>query len=413
MPFTDSGSIEILSVTQLTRTVKRLLEDEFPFIQVEGEISNFIRHPSGHMYFSLKDATAQISCVMWRGKNSNLLFRPEDGMKIIASGRITLYERQGRYQLDVDRIQAVGQGALQRSFEQLKKKLDSEGLFSAEHKKPIPAFPRVIGIVTSPSGAALRDIVSVIQRRYPIANLILRPVRVQGNTAAAEIAEAIIDFNDFGDTDVLIVGRGGGSAEDLWAFNEEIVARAIFASQIPVISAVGHEIDFSISDFVADKRAPTPSVAAEIAVPDRAELFMSLDKLRERLIRTMSMQLSRLTEMLQRLKQSYGLHQPVNKLKELYFQLDDMSRSLKQIMTKGLLSAANQLDLERERLKALSPLNVLERGYSITTNTKTGKIITNSSVLQADLQIITRFASGSSVSEIIEVTNEVDLNGKK
>jgi len=260
---------KIYTVSELTREIKQVLETGFPCLWVEGEISNFKRHSSGHLYFTLKDENSQIRCAMWRYRANDLIFRPEDGMKVLVQGNLQVYEPGGYYQIIVQQVQPAGVGELQLAFEQLKKKLYAEGLFDEAHKKPIPIFPERIGVITSPTGAAIRDIISVITRRFPIAQIILAPVRVQGPGAKEEIVQAIQDFNEFGEVDVLIVGRGGGSLEDLWAFNEEVVARAIFTSKIPIISAVGHEIDFSISDFVADRRAPTPSAAAEMAVPDR------------------------------------------------------------------------------------------------------------------------------------------------
>ncbi|HFE62791.1 MAG TPA: exodeoxyribonuclease VII large subunit, partial [Caldithrix sp.] len=245
----------VYTVSDLTREIKQVLESSFPRLWVEGEISNLKRHSSGHLYFTLKDSNSQLNCAMWRFRVGQLLFQPQDGMKVLVEGDVQVYERGGYYQLIVNQIQPAGIGDLQLAFEQLKKKLHAEGLFDESHKKRLPQFPERIGVVTSPTGAAIRDIVSVVSRRFPGVQLIINPVRVQGETAKEEIAQAIREFNEYGKVDVLIVGRGGGSLEDLWAFNEEVVARAIFDSKIPVISAVGHEIDYSISDFVADRRA--------------------------------------------------------------------------------------------------------------------------------------------------------------
>ncbi len=263
----------IFSVTDLTRKIKGTLEEGFSRIAVQGELSNFKHHSSGHLYFTLKDEHAQIQCVMWRSRVPALSVTPQDGMKMIARGNVTVYEVRGNYQLDVASLQLLGAGELQIAFERLKQKLAAEGLFDQDHKKPLPQFPQRIGIVTSPTGAAIQDIINIINRRFPSTELILCPVKVQGIGAAEEIASAIDDFNNFGAVDVILVGRGGGSLEDLWAFNEEIVARSIYHSSIPVVSAVGHEIDFTIADFVADLRAPTPSAAAELIVPDRREII--------------------------------------------------------------------------------------------------------------------------------------------
>jgi len=266
----------ILSVTQLTGEIKRVLENSFPRLWVQGEISNLTVHSSGHLYFSLKDAGSQVRCVMFRSYAKDLMLMPQDGMQVVVQGDVTVFDRAGQYQLSVQQLQVAGYGELAQAFERLKKKLAEEGLFDAEFKKELPAYPRTIGIVTSPTGAALRDMVKVARRRWPGIELILCPVPVQGVGAAEKIARAVEDLNQYGKIDLLIVGRGGGSAEDLWAFNEEILARAIFNSRIPVISAVGHEVDFTISDLVADLRAPTPSAAAELALPDIREVRSDL-----------------------------------------------------------------------------------------------------------------------------------------
>jgi len=263
----------VYSVAEITREIKVLLETTIPVIWVEGEISNLKFHSSGHLYFSLKDKDSQIGGVMWRSRNASLFFTPQDGIKVLAMGKVTVYEKRGYYQFDVIKMQPAGIGELQLAFEQLKNRLQEEGLFDEEIKKPLPQYPEKIGIVTSPTGAAIQDLLNILNRRSPGIEISLKPVKVQGEGAAPEIATAIDEFNEYGKVDVLIIGRGGGSLEDLWAFNEEVVARAIFRSNIPVISAVGHEIDFSISDFVADLRAPTHSAAAELAVLDRAELL--------------------------------------------------------------------------------------------------------------------------------------------
>ena len=257
----------IFTVSEITAAVRGVLEDVFDAVWIEGEISNLRVPASGHNYFILKDGKAQIKCVMFRNYRSGLKFAPEDGDQVLLFGRVSVYEARGEYQVIVETMEPRGLGALQKAFEQLKEKLDKEGLFKDEKKKPIPEFPWKVGIITSETGAAVRDILNIMQRRNPKVSVLLYPVKVQGDGAAEEIAEAIETMNQRKDVEVLIVGRGGGSIEDLWAFNEEVVARAIYKSKIPVISAVGHEIDFTIADFVADLRAPTPSAAAELAVP--------------------------------------------------------------------------------------------------------------------------------------------------
>ena len=268
----DTPQRQILSVSQLNRQTRQLLETHLPLIWVEGELSNFACPASGHWYFSLKDEQAQVRCAMFRNRNSRVRLpsggRPGNGLQVLVRCRVSLYEGRGEFQLIVEHMEEAGLGALQRRFEQLKNKLDSEGLFTTEHKQPLPALPRRIGVITSPTGAAIQDILQVLQRRFAAIPVTIYPTAVQGQEAIAGLTHAIEQANDHGSCDVLIVGRGGGSMEDLWAFNEESVARAIFASDIPIISAVGHEVDFTIADFVADQRAPTPSAAAELLSPD-------------------------------------------------------------------------------------------------------------------------------------------------
>ena len=259
----------IYTVSEITRYMRAIIEDSFPAVWVEGEISNFVLHSSGHMYFSLRDSNAVLKSAMFSRANAKLKFRPKDGMKVICFGKMSLYEPRGDYQLIVEEIEPKGVGALQLQFQELKERLSKEGLFDESHKIPVPHLPTRIGIVTSPTGAAIHDILNVVRRRFANIEIIINPVRVQGEGAKDEIAEAIRDFNRFGAIDVMIVARGGGSLEDLWAFNEEVVARAIYDSELPVISAVGHEVDYTISDFVADLRAPTPSAAAELSSPER------------------------------------------------------------------------------------------------------------------------------------------------
>ncbi len=268
----------VLTVSELTKQIKQTLEDGFSQISVEGEISNFKAHVSGHWYFNLKDANAVISCTMWKGLNSYVFFTPQDGMKIIVNGKISVYPPRGSYQIDVKSMKPAGVGELQAAFEKLKQKLSDEGLFDKEHKKEIPLFPEKIGIVTAIDGAAFRDMISVAKRRYPLAELIIAPSKVQGSGAAETIVESLERLNERDDIGVIILGRGGGSIEDLWAFNEEIVARAVYKSKIPVIAGIGHEIDFTIADFVADLRAPTPSAAMEIATPNMQEIIAFINE---------------------------------------------------------------------------------------------------------------------------------------
>jgi exodeoxyribonuclease VII large subunit len=268
---------QILTVSELTKEIRKTLEETFSQVSVIGEISNFKHHISGHWYFNLKDADAVVNCTMWKGFNQYIFFTPQDGMKVIVNGKITVYPPRGNYQIDVRTIKPAGVGELQEAFERLKKKLELEGIFDEEHKRPIPSFPEKIGIVTAIDGAAFKDMISVAKRRYPLVEIVIAPAKVQGSGAAESIVDSIKLLNNYGKVDVIIVGRGGGSIEDLWAFNEEIVARAIFKSKTPVISAVGHEVDFTIADYAADLRAPTPSVAMELASPSIEEIFGFID----------------------------------------------------------------------------------------------------------------------------------------
>jgi len=363
----------VYSVSQLTREIKALLEMSFPRLWVEGEISNFKRHSSGHIYFTLKDEHSQIGCAIWRYRANSLIFEPQDGMKVIVEGELQVYEKGGYYQLIVFHIQPAGVGALQLAFEQLKQKLFQEGLFDEKYKKPIPAYPERIGVVTSPTGAAIRDIISVIHRRFPGVEIILYPVRVQGEGAAEEIAQAIRDFNEYGQVDVLIVGRGGGSLEDLWAFNEEIVARAIFDSHIPIISAVGHEIDFSFADFVADRRAPTPSAAAEMVVKERRILQLDIQNFLLRIRRAFLKQLQWSWERLHTVQGRYAFRKPEDMIYQRFQQLDNLQRDVILHMRHFLERYRNQAVNLQMRLRALNPNSIMKRGYSICY--KDGKVV--------------------------------------
>ncbi len=402
--FPLASASKIYTVSELTREIKLTLE-EFPLMWVEGEISNLKKHSSGHLYFSLKDAEAQISCVMWRGRSQHLIFQPQDGMKVRVLGTLNVYERQGRYQLDILRILPAGEGELQVAFEALKRRLEREGLFSSGHKKQLPRFPDKIGIITSPTGAAIHDIVSVVGRRFPSVQLILRPVRVQGEGAAEEIAQAINEFNEYGKVDVIIVGRGGGSLEDLWPFNEEIVARAIFNSNIPIVSAVGHEIDFSISDFVADARAPTPSAAAELVVKDGQELLQTISHWKNQMIRSLSERISLYWERLDAIKRSYGLRWPGERIREYSLRLDDLSRNLETIISHRIEDLKSSVTRLNGKLQALSPEAVLRRGYSITTRTQDGHVVTSSSEILEKEKVRIKFFKGS-VRGVVEEIEE-------
>ncbi len=391
------------TVSEITRLIKVTLEDAFYSVWVEGEISDFKRHSSSHFYFTLKDEQAQLSSVMWRGKNINLFFTPQDGMKVLAKGRVTLFEKAGRYQLDVDLIQPLGVGELQIAFDQLKKRLHEEGLFDEKFKKILPLYPDSIGIVTSPTGAAIRDIKSVIQRRFPGVQMILCPVRVQGDGAAEEIAQAINDFNDYDAVDVLIVGRGGGSLEDLWPFNEEIVARAIFKSDIPVVSAVGHEIDFSISDFVADLRAPTPSAAAELVVRDAAREWRHCVEKLHRIHKVIIDRVQFSRDKVENLELSRALQMPLELVKQPSLHLDLLTTKLESAY-KNLIGDKiiyiRQIEL---LLKSYDHEAVLKRGFSITYLKKDDSIVKNKRQLEIGDEIAVKFAHGNADASVTEL----------
>jgi exodeoxyribonuclease VII large subunit len=370
----------IYSVSELTAELKALLENTFTGVWVEGEISNFKHHTSGHMYFTLKDDRGQLRGVMFRGSNRGLQFRPEDGLAVIVFGNVTIYEPRGEYQVYVEYMEPKGLGALQLAFEQLKTRLEAEGLFDPARKRPIPLLPKKIGLVTSPSGAAIRDILQIIHRRFANVQVLIFPVRVQGEGAAAEIVEGIECLNKRGDLDVLIVARGGGSIEDLWAFNEEVVARAIYVSQTPVISAVGHETDFTIADFVADVRAPTPSAAAELVISRKAELSQRVDDLFSRLVSHMRYRAERSGERLRSLERHLRLLSPLERVKRQRERLRDGALALQSSMSHRLALWRGDLRTAAARLDSLSPLAILARGYSVCRRLP-------------DLSILTRAAS--------------------
>jgi exodeoxyribonuclease VII large subunit len=363
--FSATGS-EPLTVSQLTGHIKLTLETAFENVSVIGEISNYKKHlPSGHAYFSLKDSDATLSAVMWRRRLNQVFFSPQDGMKVIARGRITVYPPRGNYQIDVVSLQPAGLGELQIAFDKLKEKLYNEGLFDEKFKKPLPKYPKRIGIVTSETGAAIKDIITVIKRRFPPVELILYPVRVQGSGAAREIAQAIRDMNRFGDLDVIIAGRGGGSLEDIWPFNEEIVARAIFDSDIPIVSAVGHEVDYTIADMVADMRAPTPSAAAEIVVPDYREILEILNDFAYIINRHVFELVRDKRETIRQLLNTYSFNRPHDLMRSFSQRVDEFDRQLKSTMTHLVDKKNLQVISLTRRLESLNPDRVLDRGYAI------------------------------------------------
>ncbi|MEP0861193.1 MAG: exodeoxyribonuclease VII large subunit [Ignavibacterium sp.] len=356
---------QIFTVSELTQSIKFVLESAFENISVEGEISNFKSHISGHWYFNLKDENAVINCTMWRGLNNYVFFTPQDGMKVVVTGRITVYPPRGNYQIDVRSMKPAGEGELQAAFERLKQKLKAEGLFDEERKRKIPFFPNKIGIVTAIDGAAIRDMISVAERRFPLVELIIAPTKVQGSAAAEDIVDSLLKLNKLKDIDVIIVARGGGSIEDLWAFNEEIVARAIFNSKIPVITGIGHEIDFTIADFVADLRAPTPSVAMEIATPDKNELKNAINYAIEHMQESIEQSVSDYRQRINDVLDSYMFRYPLEKVRNFYQKIDNLFYKISQQIDKKILLA------ERETQKYFSIINsydiekTLKKGFAL------------------------------------------------
>ncbi len=428
---------EILTVSRLNREARFILEGSFPMVWIEGEISNFAAPQSGHWYFSLKDATAQVRCAMFRLSNRAINFKPKDGMHVMLKARVSLYEGRGEFQLLAEHMEEMGVGKLRAAFETLKKKLQAEGLFAPEKKKSLPSLPTCIGVVTSPTGAAIRDILSVLKRRFPALPVIIYPTPVQGDSAAPNIVNAIRTANQRKECDVLIIARGGGSIEDFWPFNEEIVARAIFASDIPTISGVGHEIDFTIADFVADHRAPTPSAAAELVVPDVLEYQESFERQKLRLFRIIQQTLLGTMKTVAWISKHLQQQHPKRRLAEKSQHLDLCEAALIRLMTQRINHLQNQMRsgeirllsyttahrirtlnsvLERNyqslhnsikshlqiqqqalmsaaaKLDALSPLATLQRGFSITT--KNSRIITSVQAVATGDKINVRLADG-------------------
>ncbi len=438
----------VFSVTQLNREVRELLEGSLPLLWVEGEISNLARPASGHLYFSLKDEQAQVRCAMFRTRNTLLAFRPENGMHVVIRARVGLYEPRGEFQIIAEHMEEAGDGALRRAFDALKQRLNAEGLFDAARKRALPELPRRIGVVTSPSGAAIRDILSILQRRFPAIPVVLYPVQVQGQGAAAQIARAIRRAGTRNECDVLIVGRGGGSLEDLWAFNEEVVARAIHESPLPVVSAVGHEIDFTIADFVADCRAPTPSAAAELLSPDRQEWLARLSALQLRLRRAIHLRLQerqktlewmgkrlkhpgrRLQEITQRvdeLEQRLGhaqrnhlrhctarlaqlrarleRHTPMHRLERLETHRQDLGRRLHTATVHRLTHQRQRLATLARALDAVSPLATLGRGYAIALRSD-GSVLRSSGETAPGERVEVRLAKGQLLCRIEEIDGD-------
>ena len=380
----DDLQQHIYRVSEVNQHIKQLIDADpgLNALLVRGEISNYKVYPSGHHYFTLKDGESALRCVMFAGMAKYLRFRPQNGMKVVASGKISVYPRDGGYQLYCSRLVSDGLGDLHIAFEQLKERLYAQGLFDSEHKKPLPAYPRRIGVVTSPAGAAVHDMIRILRRRFPLAKVLLLPVRVQGEEAAGEIADAIAYANRYHLADVLIVGRGGGSVEDLWAFNEEVVARAIFDSCIPVISAVGHEPDVTISDYVADLRAATPSNAAELAVPDQDALRQNLDAMSSAMASALSRQLKAARQHLNVLSQSPALRSPTGYIERREKSLELLKNRLIAAQNQSITRKNQRYIAAVSKLDAMSPLKVLTRGYSMA-QTEAGDVLR--SVRQVEL----------------------------
>jgi exodeoxyribonuclease VII large subunit len=402
----DLHSPAVVKVAELVRALQELVEDNFVEVLVQGELSNVSRPSSGHLYFTLKDPSAQIRCAMFRSQARLLNFQPQDGEGVVCRGRVSVYPQRGDLQLIVEEMDPEGIGSLQQAFEEVRLRLEKEGLFARERKKPLPLFPQTIGIVTSASGAAFQDILQILRRRAVGVTVLLRPVRVQGVGAAAEIAAGIADLNRHADVNVMIVGRGGGSKEDLWAFNEEIVARAIAASDIPVISAVGHETDVTIADLVADLRAPTPSAAAELVVQNRLELERHLDQLTLRLGRQMRWQIDLLASRLDGLQKR--LKSPAEQVRQQQLQVAQLLGRLCQGMRRVCESGHHRLNLFEGRLLALSPTAVLKRGYAIVQR-DTEVVFSSRQVQCCDALRIT-LAQGQLQVKVTEVTDSAKVD---
>jgi exodeoxyribonuclease VII large subunit len=441
---------DIYSVSRLNLEVRLLLEQGFPRIWLQGELSNVSRPSSGHLYFTLKDARAQIRAAMFRSRNQAIRFRPEEGLQVLVRGRVSLYEPRGDFQLIVDHMEEAGDGALRRAFEELKRRLDAEGLFDAALKQPLPALPGRIGVITSPSGAAVRDVISVLRRRFPAIPVLIYPVPVQGKEAGGEIASAVRRASGRADCDVLILTRGGGSLEDLWPFNEEVVARAIHDCRIPLISAVGHEIDFTIADFVADRRAATPSAAAELVVPHQLEWLDRLDQLASRLENRLRHALSddrkRLAWLEQRLQQVHPgqylrqqaqrldeleqrarllmklkfnnlkycinelhaklqRHLPTQLLGRLELQRDLLAQRLGSTMQVLLAEKRRRLELTVRSLDTVSPLATLQRGYAIVSQLPGRRILRQATTVKAGDRVEARLAEGTLVCTVDATEN--------
>ena len=381
-----------ISVSEITSHIKRTLEEDFSQVKIIGEISNFKAHISGHWYFTLKDSNASINCTMWKGVNNYVFFTPKDGMKIIITGKITVYPPRGSYQLDVKSMKPAGEGELQKAFEELKQQLKSEGLFDVEAKKSIPNFPKQIGIVTGSSTAALKDMLSVAERRYPLVKILIAPAKVQGEGAANEISTQIELLNKKSKAEVIIIARGGGSLEDLWAFNEEIVARSIFASKIPIISGVGHEVDFTIADFVADLRAPTPSAAMELATPNKDELFAFITDFNYNSTNNITEKLESLKDQVDQFIQSFGFRNLSNIINNKKQTVDNYLFRIQSQIGNFLYKKKNNLAILQKVLESNNIEHILNKGFVLVE--QNDKIIKRKSKFNFDNVFNIRFADG-------------------
>ncbi|MFP6691936.1 MAG: exodeoxyribonuclease VII large subunit [Pirellulales bacterium] len=393
-----------LSVTEVTLQVKELLENSFSSVWVTGEISNLSQPQSGHCYLTLKEGNASLRAVIWRTTVQRLKVAPQDGLEVICHGNLDVYVPRGSYQLVIGNLLPKGVGPLEQALRELRKKLMNEGLFDPEHKKPLPAIPQTVAFVTSPTGAAIHDFLQVLHRRAQNVRVLVVPVRVQGDGAANEIAAAIAQVNQLSTKiDVLVVGRGGGSLEDLWAFNEEPVVRAIFASRIPVISAVGHEIDVTLADLVADIRALTPSEAAERVAPDQRDLMTTLSQFQQRLLAGLRGRAATARSRLDAVAEHRSFRRPLDRVHDLQRRLDELDERSRRAVRQDVRTTQNRLNAVAAQLESLSPLGVLGRGYSLTQRLDNGQLVHDASRLSEGEQILTRFADGEAISRVEQI----------
>ncbi len=399
MPFAER---DIFTVSEINAEARSLLEESYPEIAVLGEVSNFKRHTSGHLYFTLKDASSQLRIACFRTDAERLDFDPGDGLRVVAVGRLTIYEPYGQYQLIAHSIRKAGIGELEIAFRALCEKLDKEGLFAPEHKQPLPAFPFKIAVITSPTGAAIRDIVSTIKRRWPCVEMIIMPVHVQGDRAAPEIVQALGRLERIDGVDLVILGRGGGSLEDLWAFNEEIVARAVYACPLPVVSAVGHETDFTITDFVSDIRAATPTMAAEIAVPLKDEVMARIDDRMERLLKCTRGRLQLVSGRLRELVRSYAFGRVRGQIESGMQTLDYLLETLSRNTQEAIRIRRSTVSEVFSKLEALNPKAILERGYTICSDAVSGAVLRSVDMAARLKDMRVTFYNGSLRAEVKE-----------